>query len=79
MINVVTKSGTNDFHGTAFEFYRDKGLNANDYINVINGRPKSNYHYNQFGASLGGPIVRDKLFFFANYDGQRNTNGNTSS
>ena len=43
VINVVTKSGTNDFHGTAFEFYRDKGLNANDYINVINGRPIRNY------------------------------------
>ena len=76
VINVVTKSGTNEFHGTAFEFYRDKGMNANDYINVINGRPISNYHYNQFGASLGGPIVQDQLFFFANYDGQRNTNGN---
>ena len=76
VINVVTKSGTNEFHGTAFEFYRDKGMNANDYINVINGRPISNYHYNQFGASLGGPILQDRLFFFANYDGQRNTNGN---
>ena len=50
VINVVTKSGTNDFHGIAFEFYRDKGLNANDYINAINGRAKSTYHYNQFGA-----------------------------
>ena len=75
VINVVTKSGTNDFHGTAFEFFRDKGLNMNDYVNVINGRPKSNYHYNQFGASLGGPVLKDQLFFFANYDGQRNTNG----
>jgi outer membrane receptor protein involved in Fe transport len=75
VINVVTKSGTNEFHGTAFEFFRDKGMNANDYINVINGRAQSNYHYNQFGASLGGPLVKDQLFFFANYDGQRNTNG----
>ncbi|MFI5198421.1 MAG: TonB-dependent receptor domain-containing protein, partial [Thermoanaerobaculia bacterium] len=75
VINVVTKSGTNEFHGSAFEFFRDKGLNTNDYVNVINGRDKSNYHYNQFGASLGGPILLDKLFFFANYDGQRNTNG----
>jgi hypothetical protein len=75
VINVVTKSGTNDFHGSAFEFYRDRALNANDYVNVINSRAKSNYHYNQFGASLGGPILRDRLFFFANYDGQRNTNG----
>ena len=73
VINVVTKSGTNEYHGSAFEFFRDKGMNANDYINVINGRDKSNYHYNQFGASLGGPVLKDQLFFFANYDGQRNT------
>ncbi|MBL8114441.1 MAG: TonB-dependent receptor [Acidobacteria bacterium] len=73
VINVVTKSGTNDFHGSGFYFYRDKSLNANDYINVINGRVKSPYHFDQFGASLGGPILQDRLFFFANYDGQRNT------
>lgn len=73
VINVVTKSGTNDFHGSAFEFYRDKSLNANDYINVINGRDKGPYHFDQFGASLGGPLVRDRIFFFASYDGQRNT------
>lgn len=73
VINVVTKSGTNEFHGSAFEFYRDKALNANDYINVINGRPKGPYHFDQFGASLGGPVLRDKLFFFASYDGQRNS------
>jgi outer membrane receptor protein involved in Fe transport len=76
VINVVTKSGTNDYHGSAFEFFRDRGLNANDYINVINGRPKGAYHFNQFGATLGGPIVKDRLFFFANYDGQRNTQPN---
>src|SRR5205823_5855559 len=76
VINVVTKSGTNDFHGTAFEFFRDKGLNANDYINVLNNRVKGPYHFNQFGASLGGPVMPDRLFFFANYDGQRNTQPN---
>jgi outer membrane receptor protein involved in Fe transport len=76
VINVVTKSGTNDFHGSAFEFFRDRGLNANDYINVINGRPKGAYHFNQFGATIGGPIVRDRFFFFADYDGQRNTQPN---
>lgn len=73
VINVVTKSGTNDFHGTAFEFYRDQSLNANDPINIINNRPKSPYHFNQFGGDLGGPVLRDKLFFFFDYDGQRNT------
>ncbi len=73
VINVVTKSGTNDFHGEAFEFFRDRSLNANDPINKINGRPKSPYHFNQFGGHLGGPVVREKLFFFFDYDGQRNT------
>ncbi len=73
VINVVTKSGTNDFHGNVFDYYRDKSLNKNDYINVLNGRVKSPYHYDQYGASLGGPIVHDKHFFFANWDRQRNS------
>lgn len=73
VINVVTKGGTNDFHGTGFEFYRDRSLNANDPINIINNRPKSPYHFNQFGGDIGGPIRRDKMFFFFDYDGQRNT------
>jgi hypothetical protein len=77
VINVVTKSGTNDFHGTGFYFYRDRSINAINYIDEINGRPKAPYHFDQFGASVGGPIVKDKLFFFANYDGQRNTIPNT--
>src|SRR5262249_5800781 len=72
VINVVTKSGTNDFHGNGYYFYRDDVLNAKEYFDAINGRIKSPYHYDQFGATLGGPLLRDKLFFFANYDGQRN-------
>jgi hypothetical protein len=77
VINVVTKSGTNRFTGSVFEFYRDKALNANTAINESLGRPKSPYHYNQFGGIAGGPLVRDRHFFFANYDGQRNTQPNT--
>ena len=83
--NVVTKSGTNTFHGTAFEFFRDRALNANDPIysmnrafNLAAGRAapvKPGYHYHQFGGNIGGPIVKDKLFFFFDYDGQRNTLG----
>ena len=73
VINVVTKSGTNEYHGNVFDYYRDKSLNKNDYINVINGRAKSPYHYDQYGLSLGGPILRDKHFFFANWDRQRNS------
>ena len=76
VINVVTKSGTNELRGSAFEFYRDKALNANNAINVLNNRAKSPYHYNQFGGTLGGPIVRNRHFFFFNYDGQRNTQPN---
>ena len=76
VINVVTKSGTNTPHGSIFDFYRDKALNAIDAINVLNNRPKSAYHYNQFGGSYGGPIQKFKHFVFANYDGQRNTQPN---
>ena len=72
VINVITRSGTNEFHGTAFEFYRDKSLNANTFINNRNGARKSPYHFNQFGGTVGGPIQRDRLFFFVSYDGQRN-------
>jgi hypothetical protein len=76
VINVITKSGTNDFHGTAFEFFRDKALNANSWENNRAGRPKRAYHFNQYGGNLGGPIVKNKAFFFFNYDGQRNTTPN---
>ncbi|HET8924769.1 MAG TPA: TonB-dependent receptor [Candidatus Acidoferrum sp.] len=73
VINVVTKSGTNELHGTAFWYYRDKSLNADDAVNKLNTRSKSPYHFNQFGAALGGPLRKDKLFFLVGYDGQRST------
>lgn len=73
VINVITKSGSNDFHGSVFWFYRDRAMNANNLINKSAGRAKSAFHINQFGASVGGPVARDKLFFFFNYDGQRQT------
>jgi outer membrane receptor protein involved in Fe transport len=76
VINVVTKSGTNAWHGTAFEFFRDKALNANSWENNRNNRPKRAYHFNQFGGNIGGPIVTNKAFFFFDYDGQRNTTPN---
>jgi outer membrane receptor protein involved in Fe transport len=73
VINVVTKSGTNDLHGSAFEFFRDKSLNANTYANKIRTPipARSPFRVHQFGASLGGPIRKDKAFFFFSYDGQR--------
>jgi len=72
VINMITKSGTNQFHGAAFEFYRDKGMNANTFTNNRIGAKKSPYHFNQVGGSLGGPIRKDKVFFFLNYDQQLN-------
>jgi outer membrane receptor protein involved in Fe transport len=71
VINTITKSGTNDFHGSAFWFYRDKSMNANDPINKLHGLPKSPFHFNQFGGTLGGPVRKDRLFFFVNYEGLR--------
>ncbi len=71
VINTVTKSGTNDFHGSGFWFYRDQSMNANDPVNKLYGLPKSPFHFNQFGATLGGPVRRDRLFFFVNYEGMR--------
>ena len=75
-INVITKSGTNEFHGSAFEFYRDKGMNANTFVNNRSGTKKQAYHFNQFGGSLGGPILKNKAFFFVNYDQQKNKGNN---
>jgi len=77
VINVITKSGTNAFHGDAFEFYRDKALNANSWENNRRGLAKRAYHFNQFGGDIGGPVRRDKMYFFFDYDGQRNTTPNT--
>ena len=76
VINVITKSGTNTWHGTAFEFFRDKAMNANSWENNKNNRPRRAYHFNQFGGNIGGPIVSNKAFFFFDYDGQRNTTPN---
>ena len=67
MVNVVTKSGTNTFHGGAFEFIRNSAVNARNFFAATNDGVKRN----QFGGYLGGPIVRDKAFFFAGYQGTR--------
>ena len=77
VINVVTKSGTNDFHGGAFEYFRDESLNSNDPVTKANqsrrGQPNKRpaLRINQFGARVGGPISKNKAFFFFTYDGQR--------
>jgi len=71
VVNIVTKSGTNQFHGSLLEFWRDGSLGARNYFNNVGG--KNPFHNNQFGGSFGGPIVKDKTFFYVNYEGQRET------
>jgi hypothetical protein len=77
-VNVVTKSGTNDFHGTAFEFLRNTDLNANDFFLNRAGRGKGVLDQNQFGGTVGGPIRKNKLFFFTSYQGTKQRNGISS-
>jgi hypothetical protein len=67
-IKVVTKSGTNEWHGAAFDLARDKSLNGKTHTEKANGLPKGDYKKHQYGASLGGPIVRDKTHFFAAFE-----------
>ena len=71
VVNVVTKSGTNQFHGNMYEFFRNKVLNANAYCFSADGCPKPQFNQNQFGGTFGGPIVKDHTFFFASYEGRR--------
>jgi outer membrane receptor protein involved in Fe transport len=68
IVNVITKSGTNDFHGSLYEFVRNDKFNANEWGSVV-ARPP--YRRNQFGGTIGGPIIKDKTFFFASYAGLR--------
>ena len=72
IISVSIKSGGNQFHGSAFEFFRNNVLNANEWANNWNGAPRPSVRWNNFGGTLGGPIKKDKLFFFADYQGSRN-------
>jgi outer membrane receptor protein involved in Fe transport len=67
IVNATTKSGSNQFHGVLYEFLRNDKLDANNYYNPV----RQPYHQNQFGATLGGRIIRDKLFFFVDYEGLR--------
>ena len=68
-MNIITKGGTNQFHGEIFEFFRNDALNALDYFANSLTQPKVPLRMNQFGGNLAGPIVKGKLFFFANYEG----------
>lgn len=87
VVNVTIKSGTNDFHGSAFDFLRNYALNANEWFNNAAGfnasgdeaLPRPKLHFNQFGGTLGGPIVKNKLFFFVDYQGQLSSIPSTQS
>src|ERR1700674_5169150 len=73
VVNVVTKSGTNDLHGSFYEFFRNDVLNAHPFTFIAS--PKPAFKQNQFGGTLGGPIKKDKTFFFASYEGRRVVQG----
>src|SRR5664279_5933738 len=74
VVNIVTKSGSNALHGEVFEYFRNNALDARNYFNTTDER-RAPFHNNQFGGSFGGPIVKDKTFFYLNYEGQRETVG----
>jgi len=72
-VNVLTRSGSNEWHGSAYEYLRNRSLDWTNYFDA--GAPKAQYIRNQFGAGLGGPVVRDRSFVFANFDGLRARQG----
>src|ERR1035438_5097573 len=74
-VDLVTKTGGNQVHGSLFEFFRNDDLNANTYFQNKNQQPRGVFKQNQFGGSLGGHIVKDKLFYFGSYQGTRQRNG----
>ncbi len=71
IISVSTKSGTNKLHGSAFEFFRNDVLNANEWFRNSLGEPKAKLRWNEFGAALGGAVIKNKLFVFGDYQGER--------
>ena len=75
VVSIATKSGTNDFHGGIFEFLRDKEFNAKNYFS----HTVDPLHRNQFGGDVGGPVLKNKLFFFINYQGTRSATASTSN
>jgi hypothetical protein len=74
-VDIITKGGGNQFHGSLFEFFRNEDLNANNFFFNRAGQPRGVLRQNQFGFTLGGPIVKDKLLFFGSYQGTRQLNG----
>ena len=74
VISAAIKEGTNSYHGTAFEFFRNDVLNANEWKNKLNPNniiPRQKLRWNEYGGTIGGPVIKDKLFFFADYEAER--------
>jgi hypothetical protein len=79
VVSATIKSGSNDFHGSIFEFLRNEKLDANNFFTNAAGRPKAQFRQNQFGGAAGGRILRDRTFFFADYEGTRRSTAASSS
>jgi len=77
-VNVITKGGTNAYHGQLYEYFRNNKLDAADFFTNLQGRGRPHYNQNQFGGTFGGPIKKDRLFFFGNYEGYRLVQDSTS-
>ena len=81
IVNMATKSGGNQFHGSLYEYVRNAALNANMFFNKQSGLPRPQYSQNQYGATVGGPVIRDKAFFFLSWEQfdlrQQNTTNTT--
>jgi len=74
-VDLVTRAGSNEFHGSVWEFVRNNIFNANEFFAKQDGQPRAELKHNQFGAAVGGPIQRDRMFFFGAYQGTREANG----
>jgi len=77
ILNMVTRSGTNQWHGSAYDFIRNTITDANDWFNNRNGQPIPPVHRHDFGGTIGGPIFKDKTFFFFDYEGLRSSDMST--
>src|SRR3984893_4835776 len=75
VVNAITRSGTNAFHGSAYEFLRNSALDAKNFFEQDPTLPKASFRKNQFGGAIGGPIIKNRTFFFADYEGVRQSKG----
>jgi len=75
VVNAITRSGTNTFHGSAYEFLRNSALDAKNFFEQDLTKPKAEFRRNQFGGTIGGPIIKNRTFFFADYEGNRQSKG----